>query len=117
MASALCFQAQSHRSLTVAARPGPAPGQACPTVNKNKTTTVCLTLGLIFGWRTLFFRPLQQNFDTCGGIGVVIRLEMQFGDPPQIQTAGQFMPQVIPSMLQGGQGLFLLVLDCRPGLL
>ncbi|HUE05457.1 MAG TPA: hypothetical protein VMR62_38290 [Bryobacteraceae bacterium] len=57
----------------------------------------------------LFFRPFEQDVDARGGVGVVIRLEMQFGDPPQVQTAGEFMPQVVTSVLQGGQGLSLLM--------
>src|ERR1022692_2636163 len=57
-----------------------------------------------------FFRPLQQYLDPCGGVGVVVRREMQFGDLPEIQTAGQFMPQVVTGMVQGGHGLVLFLL-------
>src|SRR5580692_11404681 len=98
MASALC----SRRNNSLPAWAGQ---QASPTVNKNKTTTFCLTLGLIFRRRTLFFRPLQQYFDPRGGVGVMIRLEMQLGNPPEAETAGQFMPQVVTGMFQGSHGL------------
>src|ERR1019366_693894 len=103
MASALCSRRNS-------SRPAWAGQEACPTVNKNKTSTFCLTLGLIFRWCTFFFRPLQQDLDPRGGVGVVVWLEMQLGNLPEVQTAGQFMPQVVPGMIQGGHGLVLLVL-------
>src|ERR1022692_3010033 len=117
MASALCSRRKSSGTAPLRSRLGTAPlwGWASEAVNKNKTTTVCLTLGLIFRRRTLFFRPLQQNLDPRGGVGVVVRLEMQLGNPPQVQTAGQLMPQVVTGMLQGGHGLVLLVLVSAQG--
>src|SRR6202167_847407 len=107
MASALCSRRKS-------SRPAWAGQEACPTVNKNKTTTFCLTLGPIFRWRTLFFRPLQQDLDPRGGVGVIVRLEMQFGNLPEIEAAGQFMPQVVTGMLQRGHGLLLLLFAAAP---
>src|SRR5580700_11889970 len=103
MASALC----SRRNIS---RPAWAGQEAGATVNKNKTTTFCLTLGLIFGRCTLFFRPLQQDLDPRGGVGMMVRLEMQLRYSPKAEPAGQFMPQVVPGMFQCGHSLVLLLL-------
>ena len=83
----------------------PPPARAHEPANRNKTTTICLTLGLIFSTATDFFRSFQQKIDPAVDIRVVVTLEMQLRDVPQAQPAGQFVPQVMPGMLQGRQRL------------
>src|ERR1039457_3966699 len=78
--------------------------------DRNKTTTNCLKIGLIFGMSTRFFRPLQQEFDPGVGVRVPVTLEMQFRNAPQAQARSQFVTQIMPGALQGGQRLVLFAL-------
>jgi hypothetical protein len=56
-------------------------GCAAEAANKNKTTTFCL-----------------------------VGFEVQFGDLPEAQAPGQFAPQIVPGVLQGGHGQALLAI-------
>src|ERR1039458_10226204 len=75
--------------------------------DRNKTSTNCLSLGLIFGMATRFSRPFQQKLHPGVGIRVPVTLEMQFRDAPQAQARSQFVTQIMPRTLQRGHGLVL----------
>src|SRR5579863_4197573 len=100
----------SSRSVSVWSD-GLAGGAAAQTTgNKNKTSTICFNLGLIFRRTAHFFGALQQHFHPLRRVPVV-RLEVQLRDFPQIEPARQFVPQIMPGVVQSGQGglLFTLV--------
>jgi len=63
----------SRRSVSVrAAGRACAPAAAPISGNRNKTSTNCFNLGLVFRWPANFFRPPEQDFkavvSTRGGI-------------------------------------------------
>ena len=72
-----------------------------------------MILGLIFGPAASFFRPLQEYIDASIGIGVAIQLEMQLRNMPEAQACRQLVTQIMPGVIQGGQGLFLAAFVAR----
>ncbi len=66
----------SRRSVSPFAEEAGAVGTAPSSGNKNKTSTICFNLGLIFRRATHFFCPLQQNFHALVGAGGGVGLEV-----------------------------------------
>jgi hypothetical protein len=64
-----------------------------------------LILGLIFGSPARFFRSLQEYIDAVVGVRVAILLEMELWDVPQTEPGGQFVTQIMPGVVQSGQGI------------
>jgi hypothetical protein len=67
-------------------------------------------LGLIFGTPARFFRAFDEEFDPAASVGIPIQLEMQLRNMPEGQADAQFVTQVVASVVQGGEGGFLLPL-------
>ncbi len=78
--------------------------------NRHKTNTYDRSLGLIFSAATRFFRTFQKKVDPAFDIGVAVLLEMQLGDVPEAQAAGQFVTQKMPGVFEGVERFFLLAL-------
>ena len=64
-------------------------------------------LGLIFGTPARFFRAFDEEFDPAAGLGVPIQLEMQLRNVPEAQPDSELVTQIMPGMLEGGQGSLL----------
>src|SRR6476469_1554696 len=86
---------------------------AATAPERTKSTTNCLTCGLIFRTATSFFRTSEKEIDPALDIRVVVLVEMQLGNMPEAQSAGQLMAQVVPGVLQGIQRLLLFPV-CAP---
>src|SRR5579859_4634685 len=81
----------------------------CPKLanaaNRNKTNTFCLVLGLIFDSPTRFFRPLDKEIDPAFDVRVLVPVEMQFRDMPELEAGGQLAAQKTLGVLESSQGL------------
>src|SRR5436189_6408869 len=82
---------------------------SCPaaagTANRNKTITICLSLGLILGAATSFFRPFQQDVHPCFGIRVLVKLKLKLRNMPEREPRRQFPPQLPHRLRQNRNGL------------
>src|ERR1035438_668388 len=74
---------------------------AAKAANRNKTSTSCLTLGLIFVTPPRFSRPAQQKIDPALDVRILVLFKMQLRDMPELQSGSQFLPQVPRSVFQG----------------
>ena len=54
-----------------------------------------------------FSRPGKQTLQPVLRTGAQIGLKMKLGNPPQGQTPGQLVAQVVLGMLKGGEGVVL----------
>ena len=59
------------------------------------------------------FRAFQQEIDAAFDVRIAVLVEMQLGDMPEAQAAGQFVTEIMPGVLQGVHGLLLLPLGAR----
>src|ERR1017187_6579462 len=78
---------------------------AAKDANRNKTIAFCLTLGLIFVTPPRFSRPAQQKIDPALDVRILVLFKMQLGDVPELQSRGQFLPQVPRSVFQSREPL------------
>src|SRR5215469_442716 len=100
-------------SALLSSRNNSGPSAAAPTArmgaaNRNKTTTFCLVLGLIFNPPTRFFCPFQKKIDAAFDVRIAILVKMQLGHMPEAQPGGQFVPEKPRRVLQGRHRLPLL---------
>jgi hypothetical protein len=67
-------------------------------------------LGLFFRRPTRFFRPFDEKFHAAGCVRVPVVLKMQLRDMPEAQADTQFVPQIMPRVIERIQGFPLLAL-------
>src|ERR1039458_3237792 len=92
-------------SALFSSRRSPCCPLAAKAANRNKTSTSCLTLGLIFVTPPRFSRPAQQKIDPALDVRILVLFKMQLRDMPELQSRGQFLPQVPRGVLQGRERL------------